>query len=64
VDATARTLIAGRALRGLVDGSVAVLLPAYLLALGHSPFEVGLLGTVTLAGSAALTLALGAWGHR
>ncbi|HET9976762.1 MAG TPA: MFS transporter, partial [Burkholderiaceae bacterium] len=64
MDATARTLIAGRALRGVVDGSVAVLLPAYLLALGHTPFEVGVLGTVTLAGSAALTLAIGAWGHR
>jgi MFS family permease len=42
---------------------VAVLLPAYLLALGHSPFAVGVLGTVTLAGSAAATLAVGAWGH-
>jgi MFS family permease len=43
---------------------VAVLLPAYLLALGHTPFEVGVLGTVTLAGSALATLAVGAWGHR
>ena len=43
---------------------MAVLLPAYLLALGHSEFEVGVLGTVTLAGSALGTLALGAWGHR
>jgi MFS family permease len=43
---------------------VAVLLPAYLLALGHTPFEVGVLGTATLAGSAAATLAVGAWGHR
>jgi MFS family permease len=57
-------LITGRALRGFVDGSVAVLLPAYLLALGHSEFEVGLLGTATLAGSALATLAVGAWGHR
>jgi len=64
VDRTARTLIAGRALRGLVDGSVAVLLPAYLLALGHSEFDVGVLGTVTLAGSAIATLAVGAFGHR
>jgi len=64
VDATARTLIAGRALRGFVDGSVAVLLPAYLLALGHDSFAVGVLSTVTLLGSALATLALGAWGHR
>jgi MFS family permease len=63
MDATARTLITGRALRGFVDGSVAVLLPAYLLALGHSAFEVGVLSTVTMAGSAAATLAVGAWGH-
>jgi MFS family permease len=64
VDATARTLITGRALRGFVDGSVAVLLPAYLLALGHSAFDVGVLSTVTMAGSAIATLAVGAWGHR
>ncbi|HEY6086162.1 MAG TPA: MFS transporter [Burkholderiaceae bacterium] len=64
MDATARTLIAGRALRGFVDGSVAVLLPAYLLALGHDSFAVGVLSTVTLLGSALATLALGAWGHR
>ena len=63
MDPTARTLITGRALRGFVDGSVAVLLPAYLLALGHTPFEVGVLGTATLAGSALATLAVGAWGH-
>jgi len=41
-----------------------VLLPAYLFALGHSEFEVGVIGSVTLAGSAIATLALGAWGHR
>ena len=64
MDRTARTLITGRALRGFVDGSVAVLLPAYLLALGHSEFDVGVLGTVTLAGAAIATLAVGAFGHR
>jgi MFS family permease len=47
----------------LVDGSVAVLLPAYLLALGHDPFSVGVIGTATLLGSALATLAVGAWGH-
>lgn len=64
MDTAARTLIAGRALRGFVDGSVAVLLPAYLLALGHDGFAVGVIGTVTLLGSALATLAVGAWGHR
>ena len=63
MDRTARTLIAGRALRGFVDGSVAVLLPAYLLALGHSSLAVGVIGTVTLLGSALATLAVGTWGH-
>lgn len=43
---------------------MAVLLPAYLLALGHSAFDVGVLGSVTLAGSALATLAVGIWGHR
>ena len=43
---------------------MAVLLPAYLLALGHGSLAVGLLSTVTLLGSALATLAVGAWGHR
>jgi MFS family permease len=60
----AATLIAGRALRAFVDGYVAVLLPAYLLALGLDVWRVGLLSTATLLGSALATLALGAWGHR
>ena len=57
-------LLAGRALRAFADGFVAVLLPAYLLALGFGTWEVGLLATATLVGSALATLALGAWGHR
>jgi MFS family permease len=60
----AATLLAGRALRAFVDGYVAVLLPAYLLALGLDVWRVGLLSTATLLGSALATLALGAWGHR
>ncbi len=63
MDRSARTLIAGRALRGFVDGSVAVLLPAYLLALGHSSLAVGVIGTATLLGSALASLAVGTWGH-
>ncbi len=57
-------LISARALRAFADGFVAVLLPAYLLALGHGQLEVGLLSTATLLGSAAATLAVGRWGHR
>ncbi len=60
----ARTLLIGRALRAFVDGYVAILLPVYLLALGFGAWEVGLLSTATLLGSALATLAVGAWGHR
>jgi MFS family permease len=60
----ARPLLIARALRAFVDGFVCVLLPAYLLALGLGAFEVGLISTVTLLGSASLTLLLGAHGHR
>lgn len=57
-------ILAARALRSLADGYVAVLLPAYILALGHGQLEVGLLSTATLMGSALATLAVGRWGHR
>ncbi len=60
----ARLLLIGRALRAFVDGYVAVLLPVYLLALGFGTWEVGLISTATLLGSALATLAVGAWGHR
>jgi MFS family permease len=63
-DASARVLVAGRALRAFVDGYVAVLLPAYLLQLGLDVWAVGVLSTATLLGSALATLAVGAWGHR
>ena len=58
-----KLLLIGRGLRAFVDGYVAVLLPAYLLALGYGTWQVGLLSTATLLGSALATLALGAWGH-
>jgi MFS family permease len=57
-------LLAARSLRAFADGFVAVLLPAYLLALGHGQLEVGFLSTTTLLGSALATLAVGRWGHR
>jgi hypothetical protein len=60
----ARLLLIGRSLRAFADGYVAVLLPAYLLALGFGRIDIGLLSTATLAGSAAATLAVGAVGHR
>jgi MFS family permease len=60
----ARTLLLGRGLRAFVDGYVAILLPVYLVALGFGAWEVGLLSSATLLGSALATLAVGAWGHR
>lgn len=66
--ADAKRLVIARGLRATGDGYVSILLPAYLLALGQSPFEVGVLTTATLAGSASLTLLTGAitarFGHR
>lgn len=64
VDQVVRPLLIGKALRAFADGYVAVLLPAYLLALGHSTLDVGILSTATLLGSALATLAVGAWGYR
>ena len=63
-DAAAWPLLVARSLRAFADGVVALVLPAYLLAIGLGTFEVGVLSTATLLGSALATLALGAWGHR
>ncbi len=60
---SASPLLLGRAVRAFADGYVAVLLPAYLIALGIGSWEVGVLATATLLGSALATLAIGAWGH-
>ena len=57
--ADARLLLATRALRGLADGAVSVLLPGYLTAIGFDPLRVGAIVFGTLLGSAALTLWVG-----
>src|SRR5215831_8002669 len=57
-------LFAARALRDFGDGFVAVLLPAYLLALGLTPLQVGIIATASLLGSALLTMAVGFLGAR
>lgn len=61
--ALVRRVLVVRGLRAFADGYVALLLPLYLLWLGMSPLEVGVVATGTLLGSAALTLAVGlqAW---
>ena len=57
-------ILLARALRSFADGFIAIVLPAYLLALGMGQLEVGFISTATLLGSAFMTLAVGRWGHR
>ena len=64
VDAAAGPLLVARALRAFADGYMAILLPAYLLAIGLGTLEVGIVATATMLGSALATVAVGAWGHR
>jgi MFS family permease len=48
-----------RALRDFGDGFVAVLLPVYLAAIGLGAFEIGVVATLALLGSALMTLGIG-----
>jgi MFS family permease len=52
-------LYAARAARGFGDGFAAIVLPAYLIEAGFDPFQIGIVATAALLGSAALTLAIG-----
>ena len=54
-----KSIFLARALRDFGDGFVAVLLPVYLTALGLSAFDVGVVATAALLGSALLTLGAG-----
>jgi MFS family permease len=54
-----RRLLWGRALRAFGDGYVSLLLPVYLLSLGLTPLQVGVIATGTLLGSGAMTLFVG-----
>ena len=45
-----------RGLRAFGDGYVSLLLPIYLIELGMSPFQVGIITTATLIGSGIVTL--------
>ena len=53
-----------RALRDFGDGFIAVLLPVYLLQMGLGELEVGIVSTLTLLGSTAMTLGIGFVGRR
>ncbi len=55
----ARVILAARALRGLGDGFVSVLLPVRLAQLGFGESAVGAIASATLFGSAVVTLAAG-----
>ena len=52
-------LYAARAARGFGDGFAAIILPAYLIEIGLDPFQIGVVATAALLGSAAMTLAVG-----
>jgi MFS family permease len=52
-------LYAARAARGFGDGFAAIILPAYLVEIGFDPFQIGLVATAALLGSAATTLLIG-----
>jgi MFS family permease len=52
-------LYAARALRGFGDGFAIIILPVYLLAIGLSPQQVGIVASASLLGTAALTLLVG-----
>jgi MFS family permease len=59
-----RRLLWVRGLRAFGDGYVSLLLPVYLLSLGLTPFEVGVIATGTLLGSGVLTLLVGLHAYR
>ncbi len=59
----AKVLLETRALRALGDGMVSVILAAYLTAVGLSDLRIGVVVTITLLGSAALTLTVGLRAH-
>jgi len=54
-----RLLYAARAARGFGDGFAIIILPAYLSELGFGPFQIGIVASAALLGTAAVTLATG-----
>jgi MFS family permease len=57
-------LYVARAIREFGDGFIVLLLPVYLTALGLSAFDIGVVATLALLGSALTTLAIGYFGVR
>lgn len=60
----AAVLLQTRAIRAFGDGMVSVVLVGYLVVLGLSESQIGVVIAATLLGSAALTLGVGLRGHR
>ena len=60
----ARRVLLAKGLRAFGDGYVSLLLPAYLLEIGHAPLEVGVIATATLVGSGVMTLGVGLHAYR
>src|SRR5471032_1315054 len=58
------SLLIAKGLRAFGDGFVSLLLPLYLLELGFSPLQVGVIATTTLFGSGMLTLLVGLYAYR
>lgn len=57
-------LLIAKGLRAFGDGFVSLLLPIYLLELGFSTLQVGIIATATLFGSGILTLVVGLHAYR
>jgi MFS family permease len=54
-----RLLLVARGIRGFGDGFAAIVLPAYLVAIGFGTVEIGIVAAASLFGSALLTLGVG-----
>jgi MFS family permease len=54
-----RLLLVARGIRGFGDGFAAIVLPAYLVAIGFGTVEIGIVAAASLLGSALLTLGVG-----
>jgi MFS family permease len=57
-------LYAARAARGFGDGFAVIILPAYLAQIGFDAFQIGIVATAALLGTAAATLTVGHLGAR
>ena len=52
-------MLVARGIRGFGDGFAAIVLPAYLVAIGFGTVEIGIVAAASLLGSALLTLGVG-----